>query len=874
MEPLLTTISSIGSLTQLGITILAETDNSIRAQRDIKKAISEIESLIHDTFKEDAVYLSRTVLAQPSVCKSLVRGEPAERIYKHFLDAYKEGGPALTGRERLRERIGTFVSGVADILLRYNIRPEQALGLKVDAVHDAVDHLERGLDRTTDSAERTHQEVRDIKELLIAEKAGVDLHRRASNQSDLAQKLFDLGKANASRQVASLLLNDEDYLEFPAEIQMRLRILLSGARIHLEGAGEAATDFEEALKDYPENRVLQLNTATTNLLAGNTERALILANRVLADSPHDGTAMGIALQALHVIQGYDAVTRMASESQWIQANATASGALSLIHIKERRFDEAIRLLRIHEPQRIASHSDCQLVSQLADALLGDAQARIVEGSPLPGLFPKEIQTRLEEAQTRYTDVINFLTDTDLRDSYALALANRSVTRILLGQYETTHTDIMESIRLQPDNYPLLTNLARFHFLRGEMNEVIQTIEAVPEEERESALNIMLGEAYLVKGEYHTSIDLLDREVSSTGTVGSLRTEALVALLHAYVRVEDDKNAEATREMLLLEAPTEPHALSSVAASYEFQGRFDEAEAKYRDAICSENERGKDIARLKYSYLLMGQERWAEAASTLGVLASQGTDKEVHRNLALCHLQSGAADKASAVARAYREVHGMCLDLPRIEAHALLALGDTEGAIELYKCIATAQHEDFYSQIAACLELLKLQEVEWVTHHLESWHEYGGIPAPELIFVAKLLFQLGSRRFVDFAIAAHLIGGDDLSINEEYAALLFRAIEAGAVLSLNEVTVNSTATISTSDIQGKDQRTRTINIVSYPRETEKDVAIDSSLARAVLGLGIGDIFEWPDRTDGRLTGRLEGVTHFAYTALAELQARHS
>lgn len=652
-------MASLVGLYDKVVRVAREKHQAREAAEIAERVRAEIALLVYECFGNDSQRVVEDVISNPIVADAIIDGEPADRLYKVFKEAYQDSDGQFTGGPVLDERVAQFTDRAAGILLRFDLNPAKALGNKLDATR-------RDLGAGFSEGQRGMERLSDLID------ARTDPFQGARAQIGLTQGVLGQGKLNATKANAQYLLTQGDYSSLPPELQHHIQSLLSSASMYAGEIDAALSSFETTLAEAPDNLSLMHNTATVNLLAGQLDRAEELTTRLLEAQPRDGSAMGVLIQTTYAKYGLDSVRELKRANAWISANATATGALTMVYANEGLFQEAEELLRPHVPAQITSFHDVQLVTQLATALSSLASEELKQKLPLPGQLPASAEGLLREAEATYSQALDWLWTTDHNDVLATTLSNRSVVRMLLSNNDAAIEDVETGFKIDPDNKHLRSQVTRFELIRGRPDAVIERLKKVPTNERLPGESGVLGKAYLIKGQYPEAVAALELELSEAKEPMH-RIATCTALLTAYAAANDDEGVRKIRTVIDQEADDDPTALAAIANVLWDKGETREAHSYFSRAVNAGNERGKDIARLNYADVLMQSGQWAMAAEQLSEVAANSDDEMVHRNLAVSLFRQGDYARAFEIADSYAIGHRCTLDTEELRDVAKILL---------------------------------------------------------------------------------------------------------------------------------------------------------------------------------------------------------
>ena len=641
------------------VKVAREKHQTREAAEIAERVQAEIALLVYECFGNDSQRVVEDVISNPIVADAIIDGEPADRLYKVFKEAYQDSGGQFTGESVLDERVAQFTDRAAGILLRFDLNPAKALGNKLDATRRDLgagfSEGQRGMERLSDFID-----------------ARTDPFQGARARIGLTQGVLRQGKLNATKANAQYLLTQGDYSSLPPELQHHIQSLLSSASMYAGKIDAALSSFETTLAEAPDNLSLMHNTATVNLLAGQLDRAEKLSTRLLEAEPRDGNAMGVLIQTTYAKYGFDSVLELKKANAWVSANASATGALTMVYANEGLYQEAEQLLRPHVPDKVISFHDVQLVTQLATALSSLALEELRQKLPPPGQLTANADGLLREAETVYSQALDWLWTTDHNDVIATTLANRSVVRMLLSDDDAAIEDVETGFRLDPNNQHLRLQVTRFDLTRGRPDAVIERIEKVPTKERLPGESGMLGKAYLIRGRYTDAIAALELELGEAKEPMH-RIATCIALLTAYAAANDELGIKSMRSVIEREAENDPTSLAAVANVLWDKGETREARSYFLRAIDADNERGKDIARLNYATVLMQSSQWDLAADQFSKVAANSDDEMVHRNWAVSLFNQRDYKRAYEVADSYAIGHRCTLDTEELRDAAKILL---------------------------------------------------------------------------------------------------------------------------------------------------------------------------------------------------------
>ena len=831
------------------------------AHQRASDAKAEIAHLAVQHFGQDAHFVGNQVLGKAHVQEAILSGESSDRILLHFVDAFSEEPGVTTGGPVLKERVDAFIGDVADVLLRLGIRPNQALGVKMDTnareQREQIEQVRAGIDGFGD-------QLGEIKDQL-------DPHGSVRAQLSLAQRMFDKGQLESVQGALEIVLERRSLEDLPREIQAQVQTMSSGVVLYRGDPEAARQGFERLLDAVGPQRSLLINAATANLLTGNNARARELAQRVLSEHSRDGTAMGVELQAAYEQEGMPAVDELVDRNTWIIVNPTAAAALALIYEKEDQPARADELLRPHEPDVPSTYEQALLVSQRGSALARQASEILRDTIPIPGMYPPRAAELLEAAEEKFTKVIEQLNATDHDDLLAGALANRSTVRLLQNNEHEALQDLDRAIDLGGDSAQLRLNRARLHLTRGRFDDAISELVTVPEDERTNGESALLGEALLQAGRPGDAIAHLSADMEVNASDPYRRVAVLVALLRAHHLKEDFERVQETRTLLEGEAGDQPDVITILAGLEASDGNDDAAEQLYRRALESPSDKGKQYASLLYGEYLMAKQRWSEAGQVFAELAT-GSESEylVHR-LAICLFYSKEPEEALVAVRQIAEPSRSGPDLYFIEAAALEQIGKTDEGIEVCRSLAKRYFDNAGVQVHAASQLVRLDDTKAAQELLTGIPPTAvGLLPEDLMIIADLRRALGMPNYLRFAWHAYRADPSSPEIRGQYLALFFAAEQDGQVPIPTSVGPNTTVQLSLLTDDGEVTATPKRSVVEVPSRQGLEIALDSGQAKQLLGKSVGDTFPWNTGGRRRLTARVDSIEHVYVTSCFEAQ----
>lgn len=460
---------------------------------------------------------------------------------------------------------------------------------------------------------------RDAANDADAEAAFREATKRAESEHDLASAHANLATFYFQR---GRLDEATAYLETAIkQVEKPLELIYLLARLHLaEGNEEKANELiEQATQQDPNDPAPYLTLSAHRGRQGDSEGALEAAQKALELDPQDKLAK-LRVAEILVDIGYresqaDQIRRgREMVEQVLAVEPTDPGALMVrakIDLAEQNVDQAIEGLRAaleSDPDNPRSHF-----------LLGSALS--IKG--------ERAAARTELARSLELDPA-FL---DARQALARVHA-------LLGEHEYAVEEGRRFLRARPDSPQTRILVAQSLVILGRLDEALETLDAIPEEERDVQVLYAIGRVHLNAGNDAAARKFL------TAANEAMPTNA--DILHNLMRLDrrqDRIQDSVKRVQLAVEAEPDNaklRTLSGVVALID--RRPDDAEAEFKKAVELDASDAASYEHLARLYTRTG--RLKEAVATYEeAIKAHPSDANLHHFLGVLYQFGGNMDKA-------------------------------------------------------------------------------------------------------------------------------------------------------------------------------------------------------------------------------------
>lgn len=606
-------------------------------------------------------------------------------------------------------------------------------------------------------------------------------------QLDAARDLLRAGKAKSALDLLSRLERETAAgKKISEESLCRLALNLGSANLELGMLPEALRQYNRALELRPTDSRALFSAAKARLMLNEPDKALELADRSLVEDPASIKALGMRLLALHQLGRDGEVDLIVEASPQLAESPLGSAILGELRLSQRRFSEAVPLLR-----RGLASDEVQLprVRMLIAVALVNT-VKYGEGWPTPAQMEEERQqATLREAEEYFDRALEDMESSDDRSTYRDTLASRAGVRAMLGNDAGAFEDCDRVLGEKPGNALAIENKARILLLARRPAEAFELLERLPAPiGTDTSLlkaNVLLRMDRAADA-LPLAVDAWDEDNDDVGS----QIQAADILLAAEARLGIDERSSLVLNRLQRDWPEHPLALAVRAEAAERAENLDDAIALLNQAIQIAS--GRTARQLTYQlaslHCLRGE--FSDAVAAYRQVAPPAFSDPEFRNYLVTLLRAGNLADVVSLCREAREEIGPVLGIADIEAHVLQIIGDLPASEALLEELSQRSPAD----IGVRLELLSLRlrmgkheaakEVAQAIRNEEVWDN------PDyLLDLAEARQILKLPDALELAFRGRRIGFDSSLAHKRYMALFLNREKIDeALLSPSEVQV--------------------------------------------------------------------------------------
>ncbi|HEX7125733.1 MAG TPA: tetratricopeptide repeat protein [Thermodesulfobacteriota bacterium] len=732
-----------------------------------------------------------------------------------------EGLPTLAARtEVLTSAVLDRQARAADILSRVDESTQQLLDLQRQSLREIQMQRAPASDLAPRIPPDDSGRARETSDLKVHAKI------------DAARSLLIRGRARSARQLLEAVRAEIGDTSPSVDIAFRLATNLGACALQLGDTTFAVRQFDVALALRPGHPTALTNAATAALLRDELEEARRLSTEARGLAPNDPQARAVYIQALDRLGHTDEIQDLLAAEPWIAADGTCALVLGELWNRRGRYAESMPFLRRavqEQPEDPDAHA------LLAQALFNPVQESIASNPPLPWRLSAAQRDPAERAEEALSRAVVLLEDHESPSRLSDALTNRAAVRLLLGRAEEAAADCDRALLLDASQRRASKLKASALLETGKAEEALATLQRIPQGQDDPDIAALVAQTLRRVGRPADAATLLRR----LWRPDLHDAEQLVISEILAVALAEDGDMPAAEEVLRSISrtwPADPEALAAAARCRRAQRRPDEAIELLREALGYSSGPQSERIALDLGLLYYEQQRYPEAAETLGRIADTQRDNPILRKYLISLLNSGSLREAFLIAKSIRGDTGPIPVVSEVEARILEYIGDIREARKLTAALAALEPD----RIEHRLRLVKLDirmgdrdsARTLVTSIRRQDIEQN---ARALMEVAQARRLLGLDGALALAYLARRIGFNDPQIHLQYAGL-FLAHEKSdeAVLSVDHVVPDCTVHLR----RGAEKRHFTLLAEGTPQLERCELALDDPLAKRLLGLRKG------------------------------------
>ena len=325
----------------------------------------------------------------------------------------------------------------------------------------------------------------------------------------------------------------------------RLRFYVNKAAAHL-----ALSDFDQARHELdvahgidPRHPKVLLNLAQVCFVSKEYDAVLGHVGQMLQDNPADADANAFRLAALAGSGRDGEVEEILAESPNFLQTGQCQFLLAQVRLDQGRYAEAEKHLR-----RLGDFDDAEspdAMELLARTIALDTQQQLLSLRVPAHLIPPELRRRLQESEEISSKAIAAFEKAGATTGLGVAFANRSVTRILLGNDKEARSDCEQALGRDPSLDQVRANLGRLHMVAGNFREAIDAFRSVRDSDTAAAIHPLLAMAHL-KGDQPAAALL---EINKCVERGSTAVAVLEIKLMACEACGDNPGVKETLDSI-------------------------------------------------------------------------------------------------------------------------------------------------------------------------------------------------------------------------------------------------------------------------------------------------------------------------------------
>lgn len=583
-----------------------------------------------------------------------------------------------------------------------------------------------------------------------------------SKKIDIARELINRGLVLRAKTELERLWGSDDQIS--ENLQARIAGNLAACAMVEEDADSAMRWADEAYGLQPDNPTAIANAALAAHQAGNTERALNLANRCRELSPFNSPATSVVMMEMWRSGEDAALDEYVAANAWVTQDEQCALVLSSIRLLQSRPDEAVELCR---GRVAADDQDAQ-----AHLALGQSLMKLSQEARAPLTYPNAVVTQLEDVVAEATQAIDLLQSTDLKRQRHAALILRGCARAILGFYAEAMADFDAALRESPNSSEANFYKALLHLNDGHHNEAIACFELVTDKSQLPDITIPFAHSLLSSGNPRAAAEML-RGSFDPALPGWDDIHRAEMLFRAEAAADEDSTVVPALEKALKQATNDPRLLALDAvvrnASEDSEGAED---ALIRALECVDQEQRPEIL-MRLGFHHQGQGRFSKAADYFGEVVAGNAYHPMAVHLLGCLNNGRRLREALTWSRTLQE-SGQ--NLPRVvgdvELNILQLVGDATAAVS--QCERICDHPeaipvDFVNLASA---QVRLKDFDAATRTVREIDRQALLEYPvSLLQLAQIKSLLGVDGYLEDAYAARRHGFDNAEVHIGYLSTI-------------------------------------------------------------------------------------------------------
>lgn len=632
---------------------------------------------------------------------------------------------------------------------------------------------------------------------------------------------------------------------------LRVRYLLNkGVCRILAGDWDAAAhEFDCARTLDPANRKVLRNLAQVANFRKDFATGLQLAGAALGQDATDSNANGLRLICLHGLGRHGEVDEILKAQPSLTADRFCLYTLAYIAVDREQFDEAEQYLRRHNEIDVQSPEAWELLGR---AIVIPTQRLLKDTAASLEWIPDAVRERLVDAHLCFSRAAEVLATSESLHDLKQVLANRGMTRSLLGRYDDARKDCERALQIDPSLEAVKCNLGRLHVIAGRPRESVAILESIESPPLRSEIAPILATAYLDLENPTAARQLLE----SLGPTAS-REDHLAILglkLLAYDQLGD---GDASRQVLTtLDAiPGNPDARRITAEHHFRKGNLNEAIRSLRLAIEESNASRAPRYHLVLADVLYRARRFADAVEEYEHVPVPACESDECMRYLISLFFAGRLSRALQLAQGVRRQRSAIANFSEIEALVYEQLGDLDRANQIRNELLSQSIAPAHQKLKIALNHFRKgrrSEAEALALDVKltaAWED-----SESLRDAAMLRALLGLPEALDFAYQLLQREQNDPDVHLFYIQTFLRREELDQKLFHPQgVAADCFVTLRHGN------QLRSLTIVSGESDVGKDwLSTAHEFAAQMLGMRIGGTVRFPQEGPGSVDYRIDSI----------------
>lgn len=636
----------------------------------------------------------------------------------------------------------------------------QYLSAKIDTL------LERSVTATTED---------EVEKVEISEK---EFHARIDEARDLLLK----GKSLSAKSILLRMREETTDLSPSSELKFRIATNLGACAIDANDIDTIEAEFQEALRNKPDDEKALANAAVAAFLKGDYDQALHHSRRARDISEKNSAATTIYIQALSKRGLNNEVDQLFKEEGWIEKDFACNIAIGEVKFEAGLYKEAEEYAR---KSLSLKEDEPRALELLSRSIVLPIQTILQSEQPLRWTLPDEILDRLNEALAAQSEAIEQYKNFENPARLHLALINRSAILSYLGRHEDALKDCDRILQDDGANEVALGNKGKMLIRLDQFSQAISCFLRIKGEEREGILPY-LAQAYFLNNQSLEVVSLLS-PIWSEATDGK-KLEIVELLLAAHLQLGNFEAIETITKELEEKWHDDLVALQILAHQKQRQGQNEAAIDIYKNLLELTSGLRKDAIRIELANLYYSLSEYGLAAQEYNQVVDETADLEILQKFVTSLYKSDQISEALSLARKIRYLKGAVPVITEIEIVILGSrLGDLPEAKKLTSELLEIESENYWHKLKLadiCLRTGEKDEARAIIAEInveEIRDPYA------LIEIARLRFLLKMEDILRFAYQARLMAFNDPEIHLAYVYyFLAREKSDEAILKKEEI----------------------------------------------------------------------------------------